>query len=74
MVFADADDNYTPLKQVAVPMTSDWQMYQVDLTIPRYRHGHAVVITFWVGESILTLPLALALAIAITMALAIALS
>ena len=51
VVFADADDNYMPLKQVAVPMTSDWQMYQVDLAIPRYRHGHAVVITFWVGES-----------------------
>ena len=51
VVFADADDNYVPLKQVTVPLTSEWQMYQVDLSIPTYRQGHAVVVTFWVGES-----------------------
>ena len=50
VVFQDADDNYTPLKQVSVPLVSEWNMYQVDLTIPKHRRGHSIVINFWVGE------------------------
>jgi len=50
VVFHDADDNYTPLKMVSVPLTPDWNMYQVDLSIPSYRKEHSVVIAFWVGE------------------------
>jgi len=50
VVFQDADDSYTPIKQVTVPLTEDWQLYEADLSIPLFRHGHAVVINFWVGE------------------------
>jgi len=50
VVFQDATDNYTPIKQVAVPLTTEWQMYEVDLTIPSYRKGHSIIICFWLGE------------------------
>ena len=50
VVFQDADDSYTPLKQVSVPLTSSWQMYEVDISVPKYRQGHAIIISFWVGE------------------------
>tara|TARA_B110001452_G_scaffold139621_1_gene116042 strand:+ start:255 stop:3833 length:3579 start_codon:yes stop_codon:yes gene_type:complete len=52
VVFQDADDEYTPLKQVAVPLNNDWNLFQVDLSIPRYRFGHAIVVSFWVGEAV----------------------
>ena len=52
VVFQDADDEYTPLKQVAVPLTNDWNLFQVDLSIPRYRFGHAIVVSFWVGDAV----------------------
>ena len=50
VVFQDADDAYTPLKQVSVPFTSSWQMYEVDISVPRYRAGHTIIVSFWVGE------------------------
>ncbi|KOO23982.1 glycoside hydrolase family 10 [Chrysochromulina tobinii] len=50
VVFQDADDSYTPLKQVSVPLTSSWQMYEVDISVPKYREGHTIIISFWVGE------------------------
>jgi len=50
VVFQDADDSYTPLKQVSVPLTSSWQMYEVDISVPKYRQGHTIIISFWVGE------------------------
>ena len=50
VVFQDADDNYTPLKQVSVPLTTEWQMYEVDISLPLYRKGHSVIICFWLGE------------------------
>ena len=49
VVFQDADDSYTPVKQVTVPLTEDWRMYEADLSIPSFRRGHAIVINFWVG-------------------------
>eukprot|EP00322_Chrysochromulina_rotalis_P026947 CAMPEP_0115855900 /NCGR_PEP_ID=MMETSP0287-20121206/14778_1 /TAXON_ID=412157 /ORGANISM="Chrysochromulina rotalis, Strain UIO044" /LENGTH=1202 /DNA_ID=CAMNT_0003310063 /DNA_START=9 /DNA_END=3617 /DNA_ORIENTATION=+ len=50
VVFQDADDAYTPIYNVAIPLTSEWRMYAVDVAIPPFRHGHALVINFWVGE------------------------
>eukprot|EP00965_Chrysotila_dentata_P213574 6187707-Pleurochrysis_carterae.AAC.1 len=29
VVFQDADDSYTPVKTVSVPLTPDWNMFQV---------------------------------------------
>ena len=52
VVFQDKDDEYTPLKQVTVPLEADWNMYQVDLSIPKYRRNHAIVINFWLGEAV----------------------
>ena len=49
--FHDADDDYTPLKTVPVPVTAAWNMYQVDLSIPAYRRGHSIVVAFWFGEA-----------------------
>ena len=46
----DADDSYTPLKQVSVPLTASWQMYEVDISVPKYRQGHTIIISYWVGE------------------------
>jgi hypothetical protein len=56
VVFQDADDAYTPLKQVSVPFTNAWQMYEVDISIPRYRAGHTIIISFWVGECVCPAP------------------
>lgn len=50
VVFQDADDSYTPIKQVSVPLTEDWRMYEADLTIPSFRRGHAIVINYWIGQ------------------------
>ena len=50
VVFQDADDAYTPIKQVSLPLTPDWRMYAVDFAVPPFRHGHGFVINFWVGE------------------------
>jgi hypothetical protein len=50
VVFQDADDSYTPLKQVSVPLTTEWQMYEVDISLPLYRKGHKLIICFWLGE------------------------
>lgn len=50
VVFQDADDSYTPIKQVTVPLTEEWRMYEADLSIPAFRRGHAIVINFWVGQ------------------------
>ncbi|KAL3921908.1 MAG: hypothetical protein SGPRY_004742, partial [Prymnesium sp.] len=52
VVFNDKDDEYTSLKQVTVPLEAEWNMYQVDLSIPKYRRNHAIVINFWLGEAI----------------------
>jgi endo-1,4-beta-xylanase len=51
VVFQDADDSYTPVKQVSVPLTEDWRMYEADLSIPSFRRGHAMVINLWVGTT-----------------------
>ena len=50
VVFQDADDSYTPIKQVSVPLTAEWRMYEADLSVPAFRRGHAMVINFWVGQ------------------------
>jgi hypothetical protein len=39
-----------PLYQVEVPLTAEWNMYQVDLAIAAHRQGHSVVVSLWVGE------------------------
>ena len=51
VVFQDADDSYTPIKQVSVPLNEEWRMYEADLSIPSYRRGHGIVINFWVGQN-----------------------
>jgi len=35
---------------VLVPLTPDWNMYQVELTVAEYRRGHSVAVSFWLGE------------------------
>jgi hypothetical protein len=52
VVFQDAEDDYTPLKQVAVPLTNDWNLFQVDLSVAQYRFRHPIVVSFWVGEAV----------------------
>ena len=49
LVFQDADDNYTPLKQVTLPLVADWHMYQVDFSLPTYaaRNSGAIPAQFW---------------------------
>lgn len=52
VVFQDAEDDYTPLKQVSVPLTNDWNLFQVDLSVPHHRFRHPIVVCFWVGEAV----------------------
>ena len=49
LVFQDADDNYTPLKQVTLPLVADWHMYQVDFSLPTCaaRNSGAIPAQFW---------------------------
>ena len=49
LVFQDADDNYTPLKQETLPLVADWHMYQVDFSQPTCaaRNSGAIPAQFW---------------------------
>lgn len=41
VVFQDADDLYTPIKQVPIPLSNEWQMYEVDFSVPAHRQVRA---------------------------------
>ena len=35
-----------------MPLTNDWNLFQVDLSVPHHRFRHPIVVCFWVGEAV----------------------
>ena len=57
LVFQDADDvdGFAPIKQVDVPLSRFWSVYEVELAVPASRLGHAISTSIWVGHALGTM-------------------